>query len=430
MLIKYTKESFDHKPIWETECKHLHWRQHQGGFFEYIYLWQTGHIMDIGDNELMDFIIVDIDNLPAGKREWLNTNCAAIANALDVRSCHVFDSSSRHPDKCKVYLELFIPIAVNDMEVFLTEFEIYCDVEVDKCTKSAYQLNYGIMLNSPDYLIDTSVFYADIPSVRSTKKGQKDIFLPVNQQEKNRLLGKKAYTDPRLEWNYYKFIKHEGKIVRDTILIKEGQRQKTLNLLIKIVMFNACMYNKYYNKTYTVDEVYNKVKMIMALQFDQAKQFIFENKRIIYQTCYNEWHEQMSRNIPELYTELCSMLNKKENYSYIPREFSAAAIYRSIKDSLAELNKDEVIDRIGYIAEGDELIINRILRYYNKDKFNGIRKDKGKKHNYPKVKTTIEYEEFLNSLTIENGKYLIPKTLITSKLRKFLSRNNKKYTSI
>ena len=124
MNIKYTKESFTHKPDWVSECKRLHWKLHQGGFYDYIYLWQTGHIMDIGDNDLMDFIIVDIDDLPDGKREWLNTHTADIANALDVKSCHVFDSSSRKPGKCKVFLELFTPVPINDMETVLTDFEI------------------------------------------------------------------------------------------------------------------------------------------------------------------------------------------------------------------------------------------------------------------------------------------------------------------
>lgn len=430
MIIKYTKESFDHKPNWETECKHLHWKQHQGGFFEYIYLWQTGHIMDIGDNELMDFIIVDIDNLPAGKREWLNTNCAAIANALDVMSCHVFDSSSRLPDKCKVYLELFDPIAVNDMEVFLTEFEIYCDVEVDKCTKSAYQLNYGIMLNSPDYLIDTSVFYADIPSVRSTKKGQRDIFLPVNQQEKNRLLGKKAYTDPRLEWNYYKFISRDGALHRDTIIIQEGMRQKVLNLLVTIVTFNACMYNKLYNKVFTYHEVYDKTCSIISLQYEHAKQFLNENRQSIYRMCYNEWNNQMSQDIHELYSKLCAMLNKPERYNYTPRITSAAAIYRSIKDELALLSIDDVYNKIGYTVEGDELLINKIIRYYKKEHFTGIRSDKGKVHTYTKRQKTTDYESLIKTFALIEGIYQIPKSQMNNNLKKYMSNHKLSYKCI
>ena len=97
MNIKYTKESFTHKPDWVSECKRLHWKLHQGGFYDYIYLWQTGHIMDIGDNDLMDFIIVDIDDLPEGKRDWLNSHCNEIANALDVKSCHVFVTAAIRP---------------------------------------------------------------------------------------------------------------------------------------------------------------------------------------------------------------------------------------------------------------------------------------------------------------------------------------------
>lgn len=418
MIIKYTKESFDHKPKWETECKDLHWKQHQGGFFEYIYLWQSGHIMDIGDNELMDFIIVDIDNLPDGKRDWLNRSCAAIANALDVKSCHVFDSSSRKPDKCKVYLELFSPVSTNDMESFLTEFELYCDIEVDKCTKSAYQLNYGIMLNNPVYELNSSVFASDIPSTRSTKN-KKEAFLPVNQQEKNRLLGKKLYTDPRLEWNYYRFSHRNGAWHRDVIRINEGMRQKVLNLLITIVTFNACMYNKLYNRVFTYNETYNKVCTIISMQYEKSKQFLNENRQTIYRMCYNEWSTQMSQDVLDLYSKLCGKLNRPERFSYKPREYTAAYLYKVYKDQLVGLTTDEVWDRIGYIAEGEEDLIKNIFRYYKADTRPG---KKGVKHMYPKRESTLKHEATLKNALCINGIYYLPKQQIDTKLKKFCAR--------
>lgn len=428
MIIKYTKESFDHKPNWETECKHLHWRQHQGGFFDYIYLWQTGHIMDIGDNELMDFIIVDIDNLPAGKREWLNTNCAAIANALDVRSCHVFDSSSRLPDKCKVYLELCSPVSTNDMETYLTEFEIYCDVEVDKCTKSAYQLNYGIMLDDPQYKMQWELFAMDVPSTRSTKN-KKEAFLPINQQEKNRLLGKKPYSDPRLEWNYYRFIHRNGSWHRDIIMIKEGMRQKVLNLLVTIVTFNACMYNKLYNRSFTHCETYDKVCTVINLQYERAKQFLNENRQAIYRMCYNEWTNQMSRDTNELYIELCGKLNRPERYNYKPREYTAAYLYKTYKDRLIGLSIDEVLDRIGYLAEGEEDLIKNIFRYYKADMKQG-RSDKGNKHVYSKRSNTIKYDTILNNCLHIDELYYIPKQQMSQGLRNYCSRRKIKLKTL
>lgn len=431
MIIKYTRESFDHKPDWKTECKELHWRQHRGGFSDYMYLWQTGHIMDIGDNELLDFVIVDVDNLPAGKREWLNTNRAAMAEALGVRSCHVLDSSSRQPDKCKVYLELVEPVSCDDAESYLTGFEIFSGVEVDKCTRSVYQLNYGIMLNSPEYEIDPFVFYGDVPAVRSTRGGSRDIFIPVNQQEKNRFMGKRPYSDPRLEWNYYRFIRKDGRIGRETITVRRGHRKKTMNLLVKIVTFNACMYNKYYNKTYTVDEVYDKVKVIMALQFEDAKRFIFENQRNVYQMCYNEWHRQMSKNIPELYSALCAELGRRENSSYMPREYSAAALYRSIRDKLTDLGEDEIVDEIGYIAEGDELVIKKILKYFRQENKNRIsrkeRTDRSKKHGYTQRSDTKRLAEIVSRLEKKGDIYLIPESIYSNSLRQFLYRKGLKY---
>mgnify|MGYP003289288029 CR=1 FL=1 len=428
MIIKYTKESFDHKPNWETECKHLHWKQHQGGFFEYIYLWQTGHIMDIGDNELMDFIIVDIDNLPNGKREWLNRSCDEIANALDVKSCHVFDSSSRKDDKCKVYLELFVPVSTNDMETFLTEFEIYCDLEVDKCTKSAYQLNYGIMLDEPKYKLNSSVFGADIPSTRSTKN-KKEAFLPVNQQEKNRLLGKKPYTDPRLEWNYYRFMHRDGSWHRDIITIKEGMRQKVLNLLITVVTFNATMYNKLYNRVFTYNETYNKICTIISLQFEHAKQFLNENRQSVYRMCYNEWTNQMSRDVMELYSELCVKLNRPERFNYKPREYTAAYLYKVYKDKLVGLSLDEVMDRIGYIAEGEEDLIKNIFRYYRADMKLG-RSDKGNKHAYTPRQSSNKYKIILDRCLVKDGVYYVPKQQMSSGLRSYCAKRTIKLKTI
>lgn len=375
--------------------------------------------MDIGDNELMDFIIVDIDNLPDGKREWLNTSCDAIANALDVKSCHVFDSSSRKANKCKVYLELFSPIAVNDMESYLTQFEIYCDLDVDKCTKSAYQLNYGIMLDDPKYKLDSKVFVADLPTYRSTKT-KHELFLPINQQEKNRFLGKQSYTDPRLEWQYYKFIYRDGKWNRDTIRIEEGSRERTVNMLISIVTFNACMYNKLYKTVFTELEIYTKVCIMIKLQFINPIPFLHENKTRIYRSCYNEWCNQRSRDLIDLYKQLCAKYNIKERYNYTPREFTAAYLYRVYKDQLQGLSLTEVQDRIGYIAEGEEDLIKNIFRYYKADMYIG--RPTGLKHEYPKRSSTLNQENVLNHCLLADGIYYVPPKLMTSSLRKFCSR--------
>lgn len=387
--------------------------------------------MDIGDNELMEFIIVDIDNLQPGKREWLNKSCNEIANALDIKSCHVFDSSSRKPDKCKVYLELFAPISTDDMESYLTEFEIYCDIDVDKCTKSAYQLNYGIMLDDPKYKLNSSIFITDIPSTRSTKS-KKEAFLPVNQQEKNRLLGKKPYTDPRLEWNYYRFTHRDGSWHRDIITIKVGMRQKTLPLLITTVTFNAVMYNKLYNKVYTHTDVYNKVCTIIALQFEYPRKYLNENRQSIYKQCYNEWSKQMSRDVYELYGELCSKLNKPEKTMYTPREQSGAAMYRSIQDKLNTMPYDDAIDLIGYMAEGDERLMKIMYRYYSKS-VNLPRKnrsDVGKKRSYTKRKNTIELETIVSKLEKKDDIFLIPSSIISNALTQYLYRKKEKYQKI
>jgi hypothetical protein len=431
MNIKYTKESFTHKPDWVSECKRLHWKLHQGGFYDYIYLWQTGHIMDIGDNELMDFIIVDIDDLPEGKREWLNTHTVEITNALDVKSCHVFDSSSRNPKKCKVFLELFVPVPIKEMESVLTDFEIYCDVAVDKCTKSPYQLNFGIMLDDPKYRINKDVFAADIPSARTTKIS-KETFLPINQQEKNRLLGKHAYNDPRLEWNYYKFLYRNNQWIRDRIVIKQGQRQKILYLIVKISTFNALMLNKLYRRAYTHVEVYNKVCSVVALQYEAAGEFLKQNRNNIYRACYNEWHNQVTEDLDNLYKHLCKKLNKPEKYTYTPRDYSGAALYRMVKDELNSLPLDEVYDRIGYIAEGNDQLMRTIFDYYKRDhkEIRKKRSDTGKQHVYKTRKNTLTNEALVNSLEVKNGVYLIPKNLLTNALTQYLYRKKKKYQKI
>jgi hypothetical protein len=428
MNIKYTKESFTHKPDWVSECKRLHWKLHQGGFYDYIYLWQTGHIMDIGDNDLMDFIIVDIDDLPEGKREWLNTHTADIANALDVKSCHVFDSSSRKPGKCKVFLELFVPVPIKEMETVLTDFEIYCDVTVDKCTKSPYQLNFGIMLDDPKYKLPYDRFAADIPSARTTKIS-KETFLPVNQQEKNRLLGKKPYTDPRLEWKYYRFTYKDNVWHRNLIVVPVGKRHKVLNYIVTIATFNACLYNDFYNRCYNYDNVYNKVCSIVALQFDKGKEYLAVNRNNIYRMCYNEWNAQHKKGVPELYVDLCRSLNMHENYSYKPREFTAKFLYDVNKHKFEGLTEEEVIDQIGYIAEGEENIAKTILRYYRKE-FKLNRSDKGKSHAYTKRKSTVKYEETLKHCIFVDNVYYIPKKFMDNNLRKYCSRNKIRYKSL
>lgn len=428
MNIKYTKESFTHKPDWVSECKRLHWKLHQGGFYDYIYLWQTGHIMDIGDNDLMDFIIVDIDDLPEGKREWLNTHTADIANALDIKSCHVFDSSSRKPGKCKVFLELFNPICIDLMETILTDFESFCDISVDKCTKSPYQLNFGIMLDDPKYRLDKSVFYNDIASIRTTKI-KREAFLPVNQQEKNRLLGKQIYNDPRLEWKYYHFKYHDNAWHRTLITISEGKRQNSLNYIIIVATFNAIMLNTLYNRSYNYIDVYNKVCCIIAMQFENGKTFLSEVRNNIYKRCYNEWNIQKLKNINVLYAELCKTFGIKKSYSYKPRESTAKFLYDTHRDYLASLTESEVTEQIGYIAEGDANIAKNILRYYRKD-FCNERSDKGKTHNYKKRKATEQYEEILNHCLKLYEVYQIPENWLSLNFRKYCNKNNIRYKKI
>jgi hypothetical protein len=99
------------------------------------------------------------------------------------------------------------------------------------------------------------------------------------------------------------------------------------------------------------------------------------------------------------------------------------------KHKFEGLTEEEVIDQIGYIAEGEENIAKTILRYYRKE-FKLNRSDKGKSHAYTKRKSTVKYEETLKHCIFVDNVYYIPKKFMDNNLRKYCSRNKIRYKSL
>ena len=240
-------------------------------------------------------------------------------------------------------------------------------------------------------------------------------------------MGKKPYTDPRLEWKYYRFTYKDNVWHRNLIVVPVGKRHKVLNYIVTIATFNACLYNDFYNRCYNYDNVYNKVCSIVALQFDKGKDYLAVNRNNIYRMCYNEWNAQHKKGVPELYVDLCRSLNMHENYSYKPRESTAKFLYDVNKHKLEGLTEEEVIDQLGYIAEGDTDVIKRLFYYYKKDHVGENRSDKGKSHKYTARDISIKYKELLKSFMVEDGIYYIPKTKINANIKKYMSNHGLKY---
>lgn len=379
-----------------VRCKATGWLSGDTDFAGIVALYKAGHILTISDKARSDAFIVDLDHLTEGQAARLDDPpyLAEVARRIGAECAVCLPSSSRLPDRRKVFFKIqFARSLVNNKdlegirlrELFEKETGIKADPAMDEYTR----LTFGCRLE--DKGLDISGWEASARPAKETpaKKGakrqkpeenipkpeneaQKFQFVPLNMGAYNRKYGKMAREGGRLEWNVYRYVPGEGKVL---LTIGKGKRDAILPRLYAAIVWNAIFLNGMKWRPlcaefapFTLEDCLGTLKGTIRLQFEDGETFWAEAHVKARAQLAALWNSCLGMEPDEAYTMLLERTGAPRRENYVPRG-EAATLFERHRDALAAC-KDyaEVKDVCGELAYGEVRTMNALLRLCRKDK--------------------------------------------------------------
>lgn len=453
MKIRFTQETYTNKTLAQENLGKAHWKEIDGNYDMLISLYQSGHTVHISDLEFTDTIILDLDKMNDNQANDIHDifYIMDLTEKLGVEHIEVFDSASRKYNNQKLFINTKMDRNIVDNKdlaytEFRTKFEELTGIACDSHMDSYTQITFGISLNDSKYYMTDDTFTNSIDSVQPKKiisdfsklllsnsninnkmekslitfeKGQ---YIPLNQIEMNNKYGKEIRFSGRFDWNSKHYI---GYRESEKTIVKNGSRHKSLGILIKCVIYNALNQNKQYETNYNENDMLTTVYGVIGKQFENSKQFLYEEGKSIRIQIKKELEKANKMNLDDYYTEISKDSKIKQMFKYTPRELSAKGLFmKHITFFRTCTNYEAIMDKIGVIAEGELNVMNQIKRYYKE--FIGPLGDDGRKNNG----NFADYESYILSCnTNDKGKIIVDNSHYhNANFRKYCKENNIKIT--
>jgi len=358
-----------------------------------VSLYKAGHVLTISDTGHSGALIIDLDHLDASQARRMDDAeyLERVAERLGAGKAVCLPSSSRLPDRRKVFFKIeFARNLVNNKdlegirlrELFEKETGIKADPAMDEYTR----LTFGCRIE--DGGPDISAWEpARRPKKAATKGGKtpkspkaikepepeerKFQFVPLNMGAYNRKYGKMAREGGRLEWNVYRYVPGEGKVL---LTIGKGKRDAVLPRLYAAIAWNAIFLNTAKWRPlgaefvpFALEDCLGTLKGTIRLQFEDGETFWSEAHVKARAQMSALWQECAGMEPDAAYAMLLERTGAPRREHYVPRG-EAAALFERFRDTLAAC-KDyaEVKDVCGELAYGEVRTMNALLRLCRKD---------------------------------------------------------------
>ena len=235
-------------------------------------------------------------------------------------------------------------------------------------------------------------------------------YVPSCPFQINAVFGKEPREGYRIEWDRYRYVARDGKIVREINTIPEGNRGKSIDRLCMAKVYNAVYLNGLYGASFTVDDAIKSVYADIRFQFEGGKEFLAEKKEAAQKACRMYWSEIGRKGLVKFAEDAKTVLNTQIKDGYLPRTHVAADMFKAHEEEFAACLDAESARDLSYrITEGDVKAAYPLMQKWRKMK--GLVRRHGE--------TPDEWTEL-----IKDGNVSFPKRLQHNpKFRKFLKEH-------
>lgn len=394
MKIRFTKETLSHKPdnaSGETRrfLKESHWLEAEGCFDTLVQLYRLGHTINISDRSFTDTLVLDLDHLTAEQASRIHDDSyiEQLCGQLHVKRIERFYSASHVYNKQKLFVNVDTQRDVHENKdlayiAFRERFEqltgIQCDPRMDLFT----QITFGVKHAEAQGLEEPNL--PDARPSRQPKVSRQAVpksdnqclmqsppeeppeerrWVPLNMAAYNKEYGKHRRVGGRFEWHTRRCYRGGWRLIR----IQRGKRHAASARLIAATVYNALYQNAIYQAGFTVEDAKHTVWGTIRFQFDDAVQFLADEKEQLMARVASEWATASAQPLDAYYKHLTSACKAPDRTKYIPRDMQTQRLFAEHCDALAACTTaKERVALIGGLAQGDVQTMRALKRYCRK----------------------------------------------------------------
>lgn len=158
-----------------------------------------------------------------------------------------------------------------------------------------------------------------------------------------------------------------------TKYIHEGNRYISTFRLINTTVFNAFVFNTFFDKNLNIKDIDKTIKTIIFKQYDSPNTFWKEKQSDIIKSTYKIYQDTLeylkSNTILDLYYKICKDLDIKPKLLYTPHDFTLTEFFMSYKDELNSISsRRQRMMFLEQLANYDKDLFHKLKSIYNKKK--------------------------------------------------------------
>lgn len=158
-----------------------------------------------------------------------------------------------------------------------------------------------------------------------------------------------------------------------TKYIHEGNRYISTFRLINTTVFNAFVFNTFFDKNLNLKDIDKTIKTVIFKQYDSPNTFWKEKQSDIIKSTYKIYQDTLeylkSNTILDLYYKICKDLNIKPKLLYTPHDFTLTEFFMSYKDELNSISsRRQRMIFLEKLANYDKDLFHKLKSIYNKKK--------------------------------------------------------------